>query len=220
MEIKLKKLWESEFERALEVRVVLAVAEKPVSRMSLTKTELETLHALRAPSRQRSWLLGRNALKKLLSSFGMGEETSLLSFPHPHFSLTHVGDRAIAVGSRDHRLAGIGIDLEMDRLPPMKSARFFLSREEQKWLSKVKNGSQPMELLRLWTIKEAAYKANPCNQGTRLSQYIVMESPGRASGTILFPQSSGLLARYHSLKVRKGFLSLALAMENRGNKAR
>ena len=58
-------------------------------------------------------------------------------------------------------VAGLGIDLELDR--PMKPAmaRIICGAGELAWLETQPTERRGAELLRLWTAKEALYKADP-----------------------------------------------------------
>jgi 4'-phosphopantetheinyl transferase EntD len=176
------------------IPVHLAVAREGCSGAELSPGEKAQLGRLRFPRRREAWLRGRTALKRLLSALGLDPDTSLLRFPHPQFSITHSGGIAVAVGTRSTRLAGIGVDYET-RPPSPDSTPHFLAPGEQ--------GARrtPSELLRLWTIKEACFKADPENSGSRLPDYTVR---GRAAW-------NGR-ARYacRSRRFAGGFLSVAL----------
>ncbi|MGI8758361.1 MAG: hypothetical protein ACR2K0_03560, partial [Acidimicrobiales bacterium] len=101
----------------LGVAVRLRRARSPVPAKMLTSGERSQWHALPQGPRRRNWLLGRAALKALLATTA---DTSVLSFPHPHLSLTHAGDQAVAVavdhdgnGGDDHTaVTGTGVDHE------------------------------------------------------------------------------------------------------------
>jgi hypothetical protein len=142
----------------------------------------------------------------------MPEDTSALAFPHPRLSLTHSAGVAVAAWlavDPERSVSGIGVDYEAMR--PMRdgTARFYLADAERAAL-----GPNPREgdLLRLWTVKEALFKANPGNRegdGRYLAQYVLDGSPHALDGTAHAP--GGLALRYVSVAVGDGFLSLAVA---------
>jgi len=172
----------------------LAVARVGCSSRELSPGEAAQLGRLRFPRRREAWLRGRTALKCLLSALGLDSDTSLLRFPHPQFSITHSGGIGVAVGTRSTGLSGIGVDYE-SRPPSPGSAAHFLAPAER--------GVRrtPSELLRLWTIKEACFKADPGNSDSWLPDYSVR---GRAAwkGPARFA--------YRSRRFARGFLSVAL----------
>ncbi len=87
-----------------------------------------------------------------------------VTFPHPTLSLTHTGDRAYAV--RTEGTAGVGIDAEGWRQVDPRMARFFLSDAD----------ARPYDLLRLWTVKEAVFKATSENHSLVLTDFIVLDA--------------------------------------------
>jgi phosphopantetheinyl transferase len=141
---------------------------------------------------------------------GLSPDTSRLEFPHPGISLTHSGDVAIAAGAAG--VAGVGIDFECWRDVQPQMARWFLSAREQAWLERFSPPGVVRELLRLWTVKEALFKACPQNAALVLAD-IHMPNPDRATGVALIPTRKSLRFRYTSLVMETGVLSLALAKE-------
>jgi 4'-phosphopantetheinyl transferase EntD len=172
----------------------LAVAREGCSGGELSPGETAQLLGFPFPRRREAWLRGRAALKRLLRALGLDPDTSLLRFPHPQFSITHSGGIAVAVGTRSTRLTGIGVDYET-QAPSPGSTHHFLAPAEQA------ARRTPSELLRLWTIKEACFKADPGNSASRLPDYTVR---GRAAwkGPARFA--------CRSRRFRGGFLSIAL----------
>lgn len=143
------------FVRALGLPMRLAAAAEPAS--GLTPGERAALDRLKAERRRESWLRGRAALKALLGDV----DTTALSFPHPEISLTHTEDVAVAVACEGAR--GVGVDLEV-RPPSERAARRFLSEAEFA-------GTSPDDWLRLWTVKEARFKADLRNKGRTILEY-------------------------------------------------
>lgn len=164
--------------------VSLAVATAPAT--VLTAGELAA-----APDgpRRHDWLLGRAALK----AHGIGD-TSTVAFPNRCLSLTH--SAGVAVAARcDGDQAGVGVDLEGWRTIDPRAARFFLRPNEQG------------DLLRLWTVKEALFKATPANAGAVLVDYEV-EDPLTLEGTA--HDRHGRAFEYLSRRRREGWLTIAV----------
>lgn len=202
----LGKVLEKEFGIPLKA----AISAKPVDENQLTPGERIQFQALTAARRRDSWLKGRSALKRLLPYFGESKETSDLSFPNPRFSLTHSGGYAVALGTASSQLLGIGIDLELRRPPRSESARFFLNREEHRWVMHLEESLRPPNLLRLWTIKEALFKSDPNNHSTDLIDYF-LEDPGRQTGRAFVKHQGGRSEiRYLCCYLEEGFLSVAI----------
>lgn len=120
---------------------------------------------------------GRDALATALRAAGR-DTITVERWPCAFASLTHSRDVAIAVALPPHvRAIGIGIDLEHDR--PMKPdmARLICDTHERAWLDTLPSERRDAELLRLWTAKEALYKADP-TQGESIVAEYVLASPG------------------------------------------
>ncbi len=116
------------------------------------------------------------ALGRVLERLRLGDDPLRIRMPHPRLSLTHSGDIAVAVGLRCQQQAwGIGVDVEERRPIDVRSARFFLDDDElQRWPARAGSGADPaaqFTLQRLWTIKEAAFKAHLDNVGRKLRDY-------------------------------------------------
>jgi phosphopantetheinyl transferase len=148
---------------ALGVPVRAALAEGPAPLSALSDGELEVLERFETQARRTEWRRGRAALKRLLARLGEGDDTAQLRFPHPRVSLTHAGKTAVAVAVAGAQ--GVGVDLECDKTPHPETARFFLTDEERSWLRTTD------DLVRLWTIKEALFKADADNAGAGLYEY-------------------------------------------------
>ena len=159
--------------RALGAKVTLAIATEPAPMTALTFAEVTRVSALATQARREEWRLGRAALKAALRAVGEVDDTGPLEFPHARLSLTHSGSTAVAVVTPHGELAGIGVDLEMDRAPRLEAARFFLTDDEQQWLRAQKIDERRAHIVRLWTIKEAVFKADPENGSSVLRDYAV-----------------------------------------------
>jgi 4'-phosphopantetheinyl transferase EntD len=168
---------------ALGVTLTLEVADTPVHPSRLSAGEAKRMRTLLTEERREGWRRGRTALKRVLERLGRPSDTAALSFPHPHLSLTHAGPLAVAVAAEDDRpeLLGVGVDLERDRMPRPTAARFFLSASERTFVCAQPEGERPSHLLRLWTVKEALFKADPDNADAALYEY-ELEDPSRLEG--------------------------------------
>lgn len=139
--------------------------------------------------RRQDWLLGRAALK----AHGIGD-TSTVVFPNRCLSLTH--SAGVAVAARcDGDQAGVGVDLEAWRTIDPRAARFFLGPDERG------------DLLRLWTVKEALYKATPANAGAVLVDYRI-DDPCALEGTA--QDRNGRIFEYLSRRRPEGWLTIAV----------
>lgn len=187
----------------LGVRVTLAFASAPATELSLD--ERRERGRLEGLPRLDGWLRGRAALKELCERFGLERDTSRLCFPHPRLSLTHGGAWAVAAGLASEadleRVAGVGVDLELDRPLSHEHARFFLTERERRLVT------DAAERLRLWTVKEALFKADPDNHGTVVGSYESTE-PGGHEGVAF--SKGGRIFDYASHRVLGGWLTVAV----------
>jgi phosphopantetheinyl transferase len=179
---------------------------QPVPEDRLTPGERAVFETLASPVRRSSWLLGRAALKRLQAGLGATDDTSTLKFPHPKLSLTHSDTWAIAVGSSSPKLLGIGVDLEVKGAPKPEAARRFLNPAELVWLRRMDEGDREKMLHRLWTVKEATFKADPENAGKTLRDYGLAD-PGFVAGKA---RRGERVFYYASFEVPDGFLSVAV----------
>jgi len=186
--------------------IVACFESQPLTEEKLTGAEREALAKLAAPARRESWLRGRAALKRLQASLGAAEDTSTLKFPHPRLSLTHSESWAVAVGSLSAKLLGLGVDLEVKSVPSPETARRFLNPAEMVWLRRMDEEERPKMLHRLWTVKEATFKADPDNAGKTLKDYGLAD-PGYVAGKA---RRGERVFYYASFEVPGGFLSVAV----------
>jgi 4'-phosphopantetheinyl transferase EntD len=145
----------------------------------VTSHELETTIARRlgAPVHVAVATTGRDALASALRAAGRQPDV-VASWPCSYASLTHSGDVAIAVALPPHVTAvGIGIDLEHDRPIKPGMARLICDDHERAWLDSLPNERRAAETLRLWTAKEALYKADPVQGDSIVAEY-VLACPG------------------------------------------
>lgn len=151
-------------------RLVVAVAAVGHATADLTTGEQARYDRLRSPERRQCWLAGRAAIKAARARLDLSTDTTALRLPDPCTSLTHAAGFAVAVAAPAGALYGIGVDLEAWRETSPGASRFYLTDRERGWLERSPAQHQPDERIRLWTIKEAAYKACPDNQDLNLGR--------------------------------------------------
>lgn len=171
----------------------MAVATSPLMPDELSAGELAVYDGLVGLLRRRDWLLGRAALKAVLG----GADTAGVTFPHGRLSLTHAGGVAVAVAAYGEH-AGVGVDFEPDRPTDPRTARFFLHEDER----------ADHDLLRLWTVKEALFKATPDNDGAQLLDYHLDDA---AVTTGSATDRRGHTFRYRSTTFGDGHLTVAVS---------
>ena len=186
--------------------ILACVDGKPIPEDRLSPGEREDLAKLTAPVRRESWLRGRAALKRLLGALGKEPDTSTLRFPNPQLSLTHSESWAVAIGLNSEKVAGLGVDLELKSIPKPETARKFLNPSELVWLRRMDEADHPRLLHRLWTVKEALFKADPENAGNTIRDYALAD-PGFVAGRA---RRGTRLFHYASFEVPEGFLSVAV----------
>lgn len=187
----------------------VAVARAGLDPSELTAAERTRYASLPTELRRRTWLLGRAALKPLLTTIGMDADTAALRFPHPRLTLSHSAGVAIALGSSSADVAGLGVDLELRRPPRRESARFFLAPAELDWLASDPHNAS--RLLRLWTIKEALYKACDDNSSTSFRDFVLADVEADSGIAKLTDAERRREFEYTSRQVETGYLAAALA---------
>jgi 4'-phosphopantetheinyl transferase EntD len=133
--------------------------------------EAQRLQAITSVKRRDAWQHGRVVLKALLAKMGQPIDTAHLSWPHPQLSLSHSGRWAFAVGKPDGQ--GVGIDFEAWRVIPQRAEHFFLTSSEK--LDGLGAEERAQARLRLWTVKEALFKADLHNARSLLTHYTVAD---------------------------------------------
>lgn len=106
---------------------------------------------------------------------------SHIHFPNPNFSISHSQDSTIAIHTNAQNIVGIGIDIETSH-PSMKASRNFLTATEASQLSAGQQ-AHPGVLKKLWSIKEAVFKADPDNHCKTLKYYPII-NPEAEQGVI------------------------------------
>jgi phosphopantetheinyl transferase len=158
--------------------------------------------------------MGRNALKQVLSALSLDVDTCVISFPSAQLSLSHSGDIAFAAGTSAAAL-GIGIDFERPRRISAKAAPFYLTAREITWVEG--RIDRNAELLRLWTVKEAAYKSYPGNTGKMLKDFTILDPSRPVSEATVNGESARI--RIATETCADGFIAVAVVPRSRTGKA-
>lgn len=114
-------------------------------------------------------------------------------------------------------LIGVGVDIERPRAASARAARFYLRRPELDWLTAAATSAEDRseQQVRLWTTKEALFKADPANPTTVLQSYLLLD-PGSELGAarrIAAGTGSGAPTfRYIHARLAELHLSVAVAL--------
>ena len=159
----------------------------------LSPSEIKECKYAESSSRYFDWIQGRSALKKVFEYLNKSIDVAKIAFPDQCFSISHTKDCAVAIGVLDsvESSNGVGIDLELSRKVDAKHTRYYLSKYE----SDLVNSND--DLLRLWTVKEALFKADPSNDGGVLKNYNV-KNPKTLKGEAI--NKKGDIFYYNSIK--------------------
>lgn len=196
--------WERCVSGQLDTPLILASAD-PESDTALNEAERRRLLGLAKERRRRTWLMGRNALKQVLTALSLGNDTSAIAFPNCRVSLTHSGNLAVAAGT-SAEVIGIGVDYERPRRIKREIARWFLNEDEMACVDR--QSDRGTLLLRLWTAKEAAFKSHPGNAGMLLKDFSIID-PNASILEAVTDGASGRI-RIASSAWRAGFLAVAV----------
>jgi acyl carrier protein/phosphopantetheinyl transferase (holo-ACP synthase) len=191
--------------------VLLTAVDTPLGRGELTAGEAARLAELHSPRGRRLWLTARHALRRALVATGRPADTSAHRFPSPVASLSHAGEVAVAavlLADADG-VTGLGVDVELGRCPDPRTAPLFLTAAELSWLDGLSVPRRPAELLRLWTAKEALFKADPDNDGRMLRDYATAWPAARHGWAT---RRGGGEFRYASFTLPRGALTVALRL--------
>lgn len=195
------------------VHLRLAASSTPLPEADLTEGEAAQAAALPSAARRRSWLTARRALRRALAEAGLPADTSGYVFPHRCASISYACDYAVAtvVGGDTTSVLGVGVDVETGLPPAPETARLFLTEHERSALGALPAPRRRTELLRMWTVKEALFKADPDNTGIDLCRYTLNEPLARR-GTARLAGTAVAAFRYLSLDLPRGALSVALRL--------
>jgi 4'-phosphopantetheinyl transferase EntD len=195
----------------LSAPLVIVRSDTSFARTELNPAESRHLAEFRHEKRRLDWLRGRNALKQLLVTLNCNDDTTALRFPNRRVSLTHAGGFAYAVGTSESYV-GIGLDYEPLRNINTRVARWFLDEKELAWLMSQPQQVHGEEIIRLWTIKEAAFKAHPDNSGLVLTKLAIAD-PSAARITVNVAEFTSPI-RVTCRPFDAGYLSVATLREN------
>ncbi len=168
----------------------------------LTDAEIARRSGMKSEGRQRSFTLGRVALRSLLARhLGVPprdvvlivEQSGRLACPNSglYLSLAHSGDQAIAIAAPRN----VGVDLEVIREKPEELLNYILADGERQHIQEL-----PLDftqsLFLCWTLKEAVLKAN--GTGLRRSPKKVELAIDLDAGSALAtdPQGQSWTARF------------------------
>lgn len=195
------------------LHVLLALSTEPLAPKELTRPEAAALAALPEGPRRRAWLTGRRALRRALAARGLPPDTSAHRFPSPVASLSHSAEMGAAavVVTAPCAANGVGVDIQIGHVPDPRTPPFFLDSEEQRWLSALPGPDQPPARLRLWTVKEALFKADPGNATALLRDYVTVD-PSAATGRAVRAGRTDTDLRYRTLPVPNGALTVAVSI--------
>lgn len=194
-----------------DAAVTLYAAAEPASSDTLAPAEREMAQRLGGRARAE-FLRGRAALKACLSQLGLSSDTTALHMPHRNLSLTHAATVAVAAYTAGARVQGVGVDFEPHGPIAGRLARFFLTdRELPSHIDQPQHGDQ---LLRLWTVKEALFKATHENQQFTVHDYECHDVWRWQGSASLLPRPE-MTFRYVTMDLLGGYLSVALALTPR-----
>lgn len=196
------------FTQQLNATIEVATVSTPLPVEALSEGERQIFERLTHEKRRASWLTGRNALRQLLKVMDLAKDTSRIVLPHPQVSLTHCQEYALAVGARSPLAQGLGVDFQKGRKPSEAATRLFLTEPEREWLIRQPESSRAAHRLRLWTIKEALFKADLDNANRTYTHYEILQ-PEMFCGV---GQRHHLSYQYASCTWLQGFVTVALKL--------
>ncbi len=131
----------------------------------------------------------------------------------PDHSLTHAGQSMFALAVKTSNVAGVGIDFEPWRALDGRHQRLMLTARESAALG----AASARDLLRIWTVKEACFKADVNGQQRWVTAY-ALDNPAQKSGGARVACGRRVHRfRYISLEVPGGMLSVAFKMGELGH---
>jgi phosphopantetheinyl transferase (holo-ACP synthase) len=135
-----------------------------------------------------------------------------MKMPDKRYSLSHCSNTVVAVGSRLAQPKGIGVDLEYGRKLTKQAVKLFLTESEQIAL-KNSTSVYSQSALRLWTVKEAVFKADLNNNDNFWFFDYETDNPHSIAGVATkLSNKNNKKFRYASTKYGDGFLTVAIAL--------
>jgi len=195
-------------DRALVVRVALDLYQGDAG--VLSATERARLRRMRSVAKQRDFLAGRSAIRRVLGPLldadprgvsiedGVHGKPELTGSQRLHFNLSHSGDRALLAVSRR---GPIGVDIEAARpgRPFRRLARRFFAASEYDWIQGLPARDLADGFYRLWTLKEAYLKA--IGTGLTLSSRAFQVDPRRDPPRLVTTPAGQLAAERWTTRV-------------------
>jgi 4'-phosphopantetheinyl transferase EntD len=145
--------------------VLVDSGDDVLSNVNLHSLEIELANSIKGDLRRKSFILGRKASALALSK--LGERGPVLRginsepvWPKGIIgSISHSGDFALSVVTRDSKITGIGIDIERSNESfDLKIAKRICTPQEISMLDE-NPSDKPSRLLKIFAAKEAFYKA-------------------------------------------------------------
>jgi 4'-phosphopantetheinyl transferase len=203
-------------------------------RRCLSKPERERLERYRTKRQQDEFLSARALLRSVLAShchtpperlqFTRSEagKPSLQHPRAPHFSLSHSG-QWIALALDEH--APVGVDLEHPRKTRdlLAIAQHYFHPDEQQRLRRLTGPERAVEFYRLWTLKEAFFKARGTGIAEGLNRVCIAPEgtqPVAQFDPTLVPEPHGtgshpqLVYQYRPLHINNLHLAVARAYQS------
>ncbi len=172
--------------------------EEPVAFFLQKVTLQSTIHH---PHKVLQHLAGRYLLQLLFPDFPYDElmiadsKKPYLPNEQYHFSITHCGNYAAAIASKEER---VGIDIEIPTQRVLKVVNKFLNEEEQKIFPLAVTNIKLATLL--WCAKEAMFKwwswGGVDFKKMLMIDYFEMKQKGGFSATIMYEQEISLTIQY------------------------
>lgn len=191
----------------LNIPLMLAYANCAAPLAELSTAEQACLAQFDFENRRRDWLCGRYALKKLLRMLDRPDDTKSIRFPDRQLSISHGDDASFAVGTCADT-QGLGIDYEPLRAINEGVANWFLDDREIDWLSRQSAHDCTQHIIRLWTIKEAAFKSHPYNTGLSLREFTVIDPTEQSTNAVT--TAAGANIQVACRRLSSGYLSIAI----------
>lgn len=194
------------FSKVSHEPLFLSVQHNALNTDTFTVTESEKLSNIGSEKRKIEYIHGRLALKEVLNSIGHDTDTSILSWPNTYCSLSHSEGYAVAVSTKVAK--GLGLDLQLNKVPPLAMAERILSKQTFSYWQSLPDEKKPHALQRLWTVNEAIYKASPKPQPANFRHYMI-DKPDSMQCCV-HVESNNYQYSVFSLELPTGFISIAL----------
>ncbi|QBY02950.1 4'-phosphopantetheinyl transferase superfamily protein [Thalassotalea sp. HSM 43] len=182
---------------------------RPVLVSDLYPGEIAQLQQKSTAAARHQWCVSRRALKQVMTKMSgiHNPDTSSLVFPNSIFSLSHSSKMSVACCALDAK--GVGIDFEPWHSVSQNSWRWFLTANEVKQMQSLCIPKQWRQSIRLWSIKEALYKATPSRYQTAFIDYLLRPACNH-TGVAIHKKWQTLQFQYRHYDLQDGALALAV----------